>query len=196
MRNLPTTRIDKDGHDGGTAAAVWELLVGGSEGAGASAGFWTVGSVALPGLIGGGLGYAAINSTAQNYNTVANAQMGEVIASNKLMLARQVALSQDAQAGALIKAGKDVTEKATAAIGAAIAGIESGKYKDATDVQTHIDKLKEGLKDVAGKTEAMKNAIGQKARDAAKAALKDVIKDVKGHIRDLATKPPKPKSAD
>jgi len=86
VRNLPTTRMDADGHDGGTAAAVWDLLVGGSEGAGASAGFWTVGSVALPGLLGGGLGYSAINSTAQNYNTVANAEMQYQVALNNLAI--------------------------------------------------------------------------------------------------------------
>jgi len=66
----------------------------------------------------------------------------------------------------------------------------SGKYKDKTDVGEHVRKLKEGLNDLQGKTQALKNAIGKKARDLAKAALKDVIKDVKGHVKDLVQKPP------
>jgi RHS repeat-associated protein len=188
VRNNPISYSDPDGHDGGTAAAVMELFAGGTEGAGVSAGSWAVGSVALPGLLGGGLGYGAINSTAQNYNTVANAQMAEVAASNKLIMAQQAALSQDAQAGALIKSGKDANKEATATVEAAMAGIAAGKYKDAADVQAHVDKLKEGMKDVARATEALKNAVGQKARDAAKEALKKATKEVKGHEKDLQQK--------
>jgi RHS repeat-associated protein len=188
VRNNPISYSDPDGHDGGTAAAVMELFAGGTEGAEVSAGSWAVGSVALPGLLGGGLGYGAINSTAQNYNTVANAQMAEVAASNKLIMAQQAALSQDAQAGALIKSGKDANKEATATVEAAMAGIAAGKYKDAADVQAHVDKLKEGMKDVARATEALKNAVGQKARDAAKEALKKATKEVKGHEKDLQQK--------
>ena len=121
VRNLPTTRIDADGHDGGTAEATWELVTGGAEGADIAGGFWAVGSVALPGLLGGGLGYVAINSTAENNNIMANGQMQSVIASNNLLMARQVALSQDAQAGALIKSGTDANKAAAAAIEAATA---------------------------------------------------------------------------
>ncbi len=109
VRNLPTTRIDADGHDG-TAEAVWGLFTGEAEGASVSGAFWTVGSVALPGLLGGALAYGAINSTAQNHNTVANAQMQETVVSNKLIMAQQAALSQDAQAGALIKLGTDANK--------------------------------------------------------------------------------------
>ena len=194
VRNLPTTRIDADGHDGGAAAATWDLVTGGAEGAGVSGGFWAVGSVALPGLLGGGLGYMAINTAAQNNNTMANAQMQSVIASNNLIMARQAALSQDAQAGALIKSGTDANNAAKATIDAAIKGIAAGKYKNPVDVQEHIDKLNKGMQDVAKATEALKNAVGQKARDAAKAALKKLIKEVKGHEKDLRTKPPKPNS--
>jgi RHS repeat-associated protein len=189
VRNIPTVKVDADGHDGGTAAAVWELLTGGAEGAGVSGGFWAAGSVALPGLLGGGLAYGAINSTAQNYNTVANAQTQEVAASNKMIMAQQAALSQDAQAGALIKSGTDANKAATATVEAAIAGLAAGKYKDAADVQTHIDKLKGGMSDVQSKINGVKNAVGQKARDAAKAALKKATKDVKGHEKDLQQKP-------
>lgn len=189
VRNLPTTRIDTDGHDGGAAAATWELVTGGAEGAGVSGGFWAVGSVALPGLLGGGLGYVAINTAAENNNTTANAQMQSVIASNNLIMARQAALSQDAQAGALIKSGTDANKAAAAAIEAATAGKKAGIYKDPNDVQAHIDKLKEGMKDVARKIEAVKNAVGQKARDAAKELLKKATKEVKGHEKDLQQKP-------
>lgn len=140
-------------------------------------------------MLGGGLAYGAINSTAQNYNTVANAQMGEVIASNKLIMAQQAALSQDAQAGALIKAGTDANKAAAAAIDAAIKGKAAGIYKDADDVQSHIDKLNEGMREVARKIQAVKEAVGQKARDAAKKALEKATKDVKGHEKDLRQKP-------
>jgi RHS repeat-associated protein len=185
VRNLPTTKIDADGHDGGVGAATLDLLLGGLDIAGPAG---AVGSVALPGMIGGGLAYGAINSTAQNYNTVANAQTGEVIASNKLIMAQQAALSQDAQAGALIKSGKDANAAATATVNAAIAGLAAGKYKDATDVQAHIDKLNKGMTEVATATEALKNAVGQKARDAAKEVLRKATKEVKGHDKDLQQK--------
>jgi RHS repeat-associated protein len=185
----PASKADPDGHDGGTATAVWELLTGGAEGAGVSGGFWTAGSVALPGLLGGALAYGAINSTAQNHNTVANAQMQETVVSNKLIMAQQAALSQDAQAGALIKSGTDANKAATAAVEAAITGLAAGKYKDATDVQSHVDKLKGGMSDVQSKINGVKTAVGQKARDAAKAAINKAIKDVKGHEKDLQQKP-------
>jgi RHS repeat-associated protein len=193
VRDLPTTRIDADGHDG-TAAAVMDIFVGGaSEGAGAGAGvsggLWTVGSVALPGMIGGGLAYGAINSTAQNYDTVANAQMQDVAATNRLMIAQQVALSQDAQAGALIKEGTDANKAAAAAVDEAIKGIANGKYKNPADVQTHVDKLKEGMKEVAKAIQGVKTAVGQKARDAAKKDLEKATKAVKGHEKDLRQKP-------
>jgi RHS repeat-associated protein len=71
VRNLPTTRFDADGHDG-TAAAVWEFVTGEANVAG---GFWTVGSVALPGMLGGGLAYAAINTHASNIQIRADADM-------------------------------------------------------------------------------------------------------------------------
>lgn len=184
------TILDPDGHDG-EVAAVWDFLTGGVE---VSGPLWIVGSVALPGVLGGGLAYSAINSTAQNNNIVANATMQKISASNRLVLAKQAALSQDAQAGALIKAGKDANAAATATIEAAIKGIAAGKYKDPVDVQQHIDKLNEGMQEVAKATEALKNAVGQKARDAVKAALDKATKEVKGHEKDLRTKPPKPKS--
>jgi uncharacterized protein RhaS with RHS repeats len=101
VRNIPTTRIDKDGHDDG-ATAILELFTGGVDISGPA---WAGGSVLLPGLLGGGLAYGAINSTAKNYNTVANTRLQEVTASNKLIAANQISLSKDAQAGALIKAG-------------------------------------------------------------------------------------------
>src|SRR5450432_3140968 len=41
VRNVPTSRVDADGHDGVTAAAVWELFTGGADWAGISGGFWT-----------------------------------------------------------------------------------------------------------------------------------------------------------
>ena len=186
VRNMPTTRVDVDGHDGGAAAATGELLSGGLE---LSGPLWTVGSVALPGLLGGGLGYVALNSIAQNNYIRSNAQLQAVAASNKLAMAQQAALSQDAQAGALIKVGTDANKAAAAAIDAAIKGIAAGKYKDPTDVQQHIDKLYEGMKDLAKKIEAVKTAVGQKARDAAKDALKKATKDVKGHEKDLRQKP-------
>jgi RHS repeat-associated protein len=189
VRGLPTSRIDADGHDGGAAAATWELVTGGAEGAEVSGGFWAAGSVGLPGLLGGGLAYVAINSTAENNNTVANAQMQDVIASNKLIMAQQAALSQDAQAGALIKSGTDANKAAAAAIAAAIEGKKAEIYKDTNDVQAHIDKLNEGMKDVARKIEAVKNAVGQKARAAAKELLRKAIKEVKGHEKDLQQKP-------
>jgi len=91
VRNIPTTRFDADGHDGG-AAAVWELFAGGVD---VSAGMWTVGSVALPGLLGGGLAYGAINSTANNYNTVANAEMQYQVLLNNLA----VRINEMARAG-------------------------------------------------------------------------------------------------
>jgi RHS repeat-associated protein len=185
----PASKADPDGHDGGTAMATWELLTGGAEGVGVSGGLWSAGSVALPGLLGGALAYGAINSTAQNHNTVANAQMQETIASNKLIMAQQAALSQDAQAGALIKSGTDANKAATATVEAAIAGLAAGKYKDATDVQAHVDKLKAGMSDVQSKINGVKTAVGQKARDAAKAALKKAVKEVKGHEKDLRQKP-------
>jgi len=84
VRNLPTTRRDADGHDGGTAPAVWEIVAGGFEGAGASNGFWTVGSVALPGLIGGGVFYSEINYAANTTQIVANAEMQYQVALNNL----------------------------------------------------------------------------------------------------------------
>jgi hypothetical protein len=180
---LPTTRIDADGHD--ATEAVWELFTGGAEGTSVSSAFWAVGSVALPGLVGGGLAHVAINSTAQNYDTVANAQRQEVVASNKLIMAQQAALSQDAQAGALIKSGTDANKAAAAAVEAAIAGAKAGKYKDKTDVLAHVDKLQGGMSDVQSKINGVKTAVGKKARDAAKKA----IKDVKGHTKDLQQKP-------
>jgi RHS repeat-associated protein len=189
VRNVPTSRVDADGHDGVTAAAVWELFTGGADWAGISGGFWTAGSVALPGLLGGGLAHLAINSIAENYNIVANAQMQEVVASNKLIVAQQAALAKDAQAGGLIKEGKDANDKAAATIDAANKGIAAGKYEDRDDVQTHIDKLKGGMADVQSKINGVKTAVGQKARDAAKAALKKATKEVKGHEKDLQQKP-------
>jgi RHS repeat-associated protein len=72
VRNIPTARFDADGHDGGAATAVWEFVSGGTE---VSAGMWTIGSVALPGMIGGGLVYKGINSIANDNDTVANAEM-------------------------------------------------------------------------------------------------------------------------
>ena len=45
------------------------------------------------------------------------------------------------------------------------------------------------MKDVARKIEAVKNAVGQKARDAAKELLKKATKEVKGHEKDLQQKP-------
>jgi RHS repeat-associated protein len=189
VRNVPTSRVDADGHDGVTAAAVWELFTGGADWAGISGGFWTAGSVALPGLLGGGLAHLAINSIAENYNIVANAQMQEVVTSNKLIVAQQAALAKDAQAGGLIKEGKDANDKAAATIDAANKGIAAGKYEDRDDVQTHIDKLKGGMADVQSKINGVKTAVGQKARDAAKAALKKATKEVKGHEKDLQQKP-------
>jgi RHS repeat-associated protein len=195
VRDLPTTQVDQDGHDGGTAAAVWGIFFGGfggaAEGTAASAASWTLGTILLPAEIGGALGYGAIKSTAENYDTVANAQMGDVIATNKLIMARQVALSQDAQAGSLIKDGKDANKDATATIEAANQAMDAGKYKNPVDVQQHIDKLNKGMEEVVKATEALKNAVGQKARDAAKEALRKAIKEVKGHERDLRTKPQK-----
>jgi len=88
----PASKADPDGHDVGTATAVWQLFAGGID---VSAGMWTVGSVALPGMIGGGLGYGAINSTAQNYNTVANAELQYQVALNNLA----VLINQMARAG-------------------------------------------------------------------------------------------------
>ncbi len=84
VRNLPTTRSDADGHDGDTAEAVWEILAGGAEGAGASSGFWTVGSVALPGLIGGGVFYSEINYAANTVQIKADAEMQYQAALNNL----------------------------------------------------------------------------------------------------------------
>jgi len=45
------------------------------------------------------------------------------------------------------------------------------------------------MSDVQSKINGVKTAVGQKARDAAKAALKKAIKDVKGHEKDLQQKP-------
>jgi hypothetical protein len=81
------------------------------------------------------------------------------------------------------------TRRPPAAIDAAIKGIDAGEYKDATDVQSHVDKLKEGMKEVAKKIEVVKTAVGQKARDAAKKDLEKATKDVKGHEKDLRQKP-------
>jgi hypothetical protein len=89
------------------------------------------------GLLGGGLAYGAINSTANNNYTVANAQMQGVAVNNKLIIAQQAALSQDAQAGALIKAGKDANKGTAATIDAAIKGMTAGKYKDPGCSGTH-----------------------------------------------------------
>lgn len=117
--------------------------------------------------------------------------MKEVLASNNLTMVRQVVLSQDAQAGALIKAGKDANDAASATINAAIKGIAAGKYKDPADVQDHIDKLNKGMHDVAKASEGLKHAVGQKARDAAKKALEKATKEVKGHEKGLRQKPKK-----
>lgn len=92
VHGLPTTRIDADGHDGGTAAAVWELL---GSGADVSAGMWTIGSVALPGMIGGGLAYKGINSIADDNDTVANAEMQYQVGLNNLA----VRINEMARAG-------------------------------------------------------------------------------------------------
>ena len=115
-------------------------------------------------LLGGGLGYAAINSIAQDNYTKSNAQMQEVVASNNLATVQQAVLSQDAQAGALIKAGKDANDAASATINAAIKGIAAGKYKDRADVQDQLSITEQGMQDVAKATEALKSAVGQKAR--------------------------------
>ncbi|HET6843007.1 MAG TPA: RHS repeat-associated core domain-containing protein [Candidatus Angelobacter sp.] len=186
VRNIPTTKFDADGHDAGVVAATLDLFTGGVNIAGPA---WVGGSVLLPGILGGGIAYSGINSIANNYNTVANAQLRQVTASNKLVAAQQASLSKDAQAGALIKDGKDANTAATATIEGAIAGLAAGKYKDATDVQEHIDKLNEGIKDVQRAINGVKNAVGQKARDAAKEALKKATKEVKGHDKDLQQKP-------
>jgi RHS repeat-associated protein len=185
----PASKADPDGHDGAAATATWDLFAGGTD---VSAGMWATGSVTLPGMLGGGLAYIALDTAASNNYTLADAGIRDVIATNQLMMARQLALSKDAQAGALIKDGKDANAAATATIDAAIKGIAAGKYKDPVDVQEHIDKLNEGMKDVAHATEALKNAVGQKARDAAKKVLEKATKEVKGHEKDLRTKPPRP----
>jgi hypothetical protein len=184
VTNNPTTLCDLDGHDGGaavTADAVFDFLVGGTE---ASAPAWAVGSVALPGMIGGGLAYKAIDSTATNNYTVADAQMQDVAATNKLMAARQVALSQDAEAGALTKAGKDANKAGAEAIADAI---NRGARKGVSPKEFEDDKkgLNEGMKDVERKIEDVKNATGQKARDAAKKALEKATKEVKNHAKEL-----------
>jgi RHS repeat-associated protein len=192
-KNNPTTFGDPDGHDPpvlGTAAL--PLAAGGS--ISISQAFWTLGSVLLPGMIGGGVGYYAMDTAASNNYTKANATTESIHATNELAMVRNISFSQDAQAGALIKAGRDANAAAVATIEAAINGIAAGKYKDPVDVQQHIDKLNEGMQEVAKATEALKNAVGQKARDAAKAALEKATQEVKGHEKDLRTKPPKPKS--
>lgn len=87
VRNLPTTRMDADGHDGGAAAAVWEILAGGAtEGAGASTVGWTIGSVALPGLIGGGVFYSEIQYAAHTNQIRADAEMQYQVALNNLAM--------------------------------------------------------------------------------------------------------------
>jgi hypothetical protein len=77
----PASKADPDGHDGGAATATWELFAGGTD---VSAGMWGAGSVALPGLLGGGLAYGAINSIATNNYTMANAEMQYQGALNRL----------------------------------------------------------------------------------------------------------------
>jgi hypothetical protein len=124
---------------------------------------WTIGSIVLPGLLGGTLALGSLNSIAENMDIRTNAQNQQNIMSNKLIIAQQAALSQDAQAGALIKAGTDANKAAAAAIDAATKGIPDGKYKDATDVQAHIDKLNEGMKDVAAKIQGVKTAVRTKS---------------------------------
>ena len=84
VRNVPTTRFDADGHDGFSIAAVWEAVSDGLGLGGTSTALWGAGSVALPGLIGGGVGYAGINIYASGVQTQADAEMHYQAAINNL----------------------------------------------------------------------------------------------------------------
>jgi hypothetical protein len=80
VRSIPTTRTDVDGHKG--EAAVWELF----DNLELSAPLWTLGSVALPGLLGGGLGYYAIDTVSSNNYTRADAEMQAQVALNRIAI--------------------------------------------------------------------------------------------------------------
>ncbi|MGC2694611.1 MAG: RHS repeat-associated core domain-containing protein, partial [Candidatus Angelobacter sp.] len=142
VRNIPTTRFDADGHDGGTAAAVWELFAGGVD---VSAGMWTVGSVALPGMLGGGLAYGAINSTANNYDTVANAEMQYQVLLNNLA----VQINEMARAGKSTEQLRKEWEKLTGQKWPQ--DPTTGANQDAH----HTDPLADGGADVAEKIQPM-----------------------------------------
>jgi len=108
VRNIPTTRLDADGHDGGVLAATWDLFTDGVD-IGASA--WAGGSVLLPGLIGGGLANSAISSLTENYTRVANATDLDVHASNQLVAAKAAAAQAATSSEKLRKEWEKLTGK-------------------------------------------------------------------------------------
>jgi RHS repeat-associated protein len=84
-KNNPTTFGDPDGHDPpGVAAPAVPLTMGGDI-VGAA---WTLGSVLLPGLIGGGVAYYGMDTVASNNYTKASATIESVHATNQLAMAQ------------------------------------------------------------------------------------------------------------
>jgi hypothetical protein len=86
-KNNPTTFGDPDGHDPpvpGTAAL--PLAAGGS--ISISQAFWTLGSVLLPGMIGGGVAYYGMDTVASNNYVKADATIESVHATNQLAMAQ------------------------------------------------------------------------------------------------------------
>ena len=81
---------DPDGHD---AAAVLSFVADALDVAGAG---WTAGSVALPGVLGGGLANIGINTAAGNNYIKANATTQEIHASNQLAMAKAAAQAKAA----------------------------------------------------------------------------------------------------
>jgi hypothetical protein len=100
--------------------------------------------------------------------------------------------AKDAEASSIKGQGQDAVKGAEKAIDSAKKGLAKGEYKNPKDVEDHVSGLQKGIDKVNNLSNKLDQTKGQRARDQVKTDLKNAIRDVSGHTRDLSQKPKVP----